>query len=105
MYPSVVIVLVQAQCSMTDICEISPSNATKLRGPVASDARPATLGHFSFAVGSVHRTTDNEVESQRSRMLERQGGPEHGLEEVILEVKESQVGTSGSRHYSLSLTA
>ena len=35
--------------------------------------------------------TSNEAESQLS---ERRGGPEHGLEEVIHEVKESQVGTS-----------
>jgi len=97
MYPTVVIVLVETQRSMMDVCEINPSDAGKLVAPVGSDtseARPATSGHLSFAVGSVHSTTDNETESQRSRALQSQGGQEHGLEEVILEVTESQ-GTSG----------
>ena len=84
MYPTVVMVLVETQRSMADICEISPSNASRLAGPVASEARPATLGHLSFAVGPVHSATDNEAESQRSRALQSQGGQEHG--EVILEV-------------------
>ena len=95
MYPTVVILLVETQRSMTDICEISPSNASKLAAPVASEARPATLGHFSFVVGPVHPTTSGEAESQLSRGLQSQGGQEHGLEEITLEVKESQVGTSG----------
>jgi len=74
---------------MTDIYEISPSNAA---GPVAtSEARPASIGHLSCAVGPVHSTTDSEAESQRSRTLRRQVGQEHTLEEVILEVKD---GTS-----------
>jgi len=89
MYPTVVIILVETQRSMADVCEISPSNAGRLAAPVASEVRPASLGHLPFAVGPVHSTTDNEAESQRSRALESQGGQEHGLEEVILEVKES----------------
>jgi len=96
MYPTVVIVLVETQRSMADICEISPSNASKVAAaPVGSEARPATPGHLSFAGEPVHSTTDNEAESQRSRALQSQGGQEHGLEEVILEVKESQDGTKG----------
>jgi len=95
MYPTVVIVLVETQRSMSDICNISPLNASKFAGPVASEVRAATLGHLSFAVGPVHSTTDNEAESQRSHTLQSQDGQEHGLEEVILEIKESQVGTSG----------
>jgi len=94
MYPTVVIVLVETQRSMTDICEITPSTASRLAGPVASEARPATLGHLSVAVGPVYGTTDNETESQRSRVLRSQGGHEHGLE-VILEVEKSPVATSG----------
>jgi len=91
-----VIVLVETQRSMTEVCEINPSNASKLARPVGSEARPATPGHLSFAVGPVHSTTDNEAESQRLRALQSQGAQEHGLEEgVILEVKESQeVSTS-----------
>ena len=77
---------------MVDVCEISPSNASKLRGPVASEARPATFGHLSFAAGPVHSTTDDEAESQCSRALQSQGGQEYGIEEVILEVQERQVG-------------
>ena len=94
MYPTLVILLVETQRSMPEICEISPSNTRKLAGPVASEARPATLGHLSFAVGPVYSTTDNEAESQGSRTLQSQGGQEYGLE-VILEMKESQVGASG----------
>jgi len=62
MYPTVVILLVETQRSMTDICEISPSNASKLAA--SSEARPATSGHLSFAVGPVDITTDDEAESQ-----------------------------------------
>ena len=97
MYPTVVILLLETQRSMTDICEISPSIATKLaaRGPVTSKARPVTLGHLSFAVEPVHASTaDNEAESQRSRTLRSQDGQEKGLEEAILEVKEPQIGTT-----------
>jgi len=65
MYPTVVIILVETQRSMADVYDISPSNASKLGGPVASEARPATLGHFSFAVGPIHSMTDNEAECTR----------------------------------------
>ena len=94
MYPTVVMILVETQRSMPDVCEISPSNASRFAGRAASDARPATFGHLSFAVEPVHSTMDNEVESQRSRALQSQGGQERGLEELILEVKESQVVSS-----------
>ena len=90
MYPTVVILLVETQRSMMDVCDVSPSNAGKLVGPAASEARPATLGHLSFARGPVY-STDNEAESQRSRALQSQGGQDHGLE-VIPEVKESEGG-------------
>ena len=83
MYPTVVIVLVETQRSMTDIYEISQSNASKLDTPVASETLPATIGHFSFDVTSVHSTTDNEAESQRSRALGGAGWQEHGLEGVL----------------------
>ena len=92
MYPTVVVLLVEPHRSMKDVCEMSPSNASKFAGPV-SEARPATLGDLSFAVEPIHSTTDYEAESQLSRTLQSQGGQEHGLE-VILELKESQVGTS-----------
>ena len=96
MYPTVVIVLIDAQHSITDICEISSSNASKLVGPVASEVQPATLGHLSFAAGPVHSTTDNEAKSQRSCALRSRDGQEHGLEEAILKVTEHQVGTNNS---------
>ena len=88
MYPTLVIVLIETQRSMMDVCETSPSNASGPMGPVASQARSTTSGRLSFAVGPGHSTTDSEVESQRSRALQSQGGEEHGLEEVILELKE-----------------
>ena len=44
MYPTVVILLVETHRSMMDICDISPSNASKFTGPaLASEARPATF--------------------------------------------------------------
>ena len=80
MYPTVVTILVETRRSMTDMCEISPWNTSKLAGPVASEALPVTPG---------------EAEAQCSGALQSQGGREYRLEEVILEVKESQVRTSG----------
>ena len=94
MYPTVVIVLVETQRSMMDVCGIGTSNASKLAGPMLSELRPATLGHLSFALRPVHSTTDDEAESQRSHALQSQGEQEHDLDEVILEVKERQAGTS-----------
>ena len=77
-----VMVLVQTQRSMTDVCEISPSNTSKLMGP----SRPATLGHPPYVVGPVRDTMrDNEAESQHSRALQSHGGQEHGLYEDIME--------------------
>jgi len=94
MYPTVVIVLVETQRSMTDICEIDPSNASKSAGPVASEVRPASLGPLSFAVGPVYSTTDNEAESQSSRTLQSQSRQKCGPEEVITELNsEREAGT------------
>ena len=75
MYPTVVMVLVQTQRSMVDVCEIGPSNASKLMGPVATEARPATLERLPYVIGPVHNTImDNEAESQHSRALQSHGG-------------------------------
>ena len=69
MYPTIqatiVIVLVQTQRSMTDIFELSLSNASRLADLVASDheARAATLRRPSFAVGPVDSVMDDEAES------------------------------------------
>ena len=60
------IVLVETQRSMMDVCEIGTSNTSKLAGPMPSEPRPATLGYPSFALGpvaAVYSTTDNEAES------------------------------------------
>ena len=92
MYPTVVIVLIETQRSITDVCEISSSNASKPGGPVSSKARPATLGCLSFAVEPVLTTTDNETESRQSLALQSQDGQEQGLENFIGEVKESRAG-------------
>ena len=93
MYPTVVVVLVETQRSITDIWEFTSSNASGIVGPVASDARSATLGHLSFAAGPIYSTVDNELDSQHSLTLHSQDGREHGLEKVILDVKESRAGT------------
>jgi len=75
MYPTLVVVLVETRRSMTDIWEITPlSNASQIAGPVASDARAATLEHLSFAIGPIYSTMDNELESQRSRTSQSQDG-------------------------------
>ena len=95
MYPTIVILLIENQRSMVDVCEISPSNASKFGDQVASESRPATLGHLSFAARPVHSIMDSEAESQRSPGLQSQDGEKQGLEEDILEVKENQVSTSG----------
>jgi len=102
MYPTVVILLVKTQHSMTDVCESSPSSASKLGGPVASEARVVASGNLSFTVRPVHSMPGHEAKSQHSRTLRSQGGQEHGLEEVILEVKGSQVGTvvADGYHYN-----
>ena len=89
MYPTVVIVLVETQRSVTDVCDFSPSNASKLVGPAAPEPSAATLGHISFVVGPTHSTMDNDSESLHSRALQSQDRQEHPLEKVILEVKES----------------
>ena len=87
MYPTVAILLVESQRSMMDFCEISRSNASKLVGPVALEAQPATSGNLRFAVRRlwpVHCTMDDKAKSQRLHTLQ-----DHCLEQVILEVKES----------------
>ena len=94
MYPTVVILLIETQRSMTDICEISLSNGSKTADLVAAEAHPATLGYLSFAVGPAHSVTrDDKVESQCSPGLWSQGRQEYSTE-VNLDVKESQVGTT-----------
>jgi len=97
MYPTLTIVLVETQRSMMDVCEIGPSDAGKFAGAVAlSDARGATSGRLSFPVEQIRTTMDSESVFLPSRAL-RPGrdGQGHGLEKVILEVKERQVGNSG----------
>jgi len=102
MYPTIVVVLVETRRSMTDICEIGPSNASKIAGSVASDhearATSSSLGHSSFAVGPNNSMMDNEgAESPPSCSLQCHDVQERSLEKVILEInsKESQVSTSG----------
>ena len=85
MYPTVVIVLVETQRSMTDICEISLSDTSRLTGPVAFEPHLATIGDPSVAATSLLTMMDKEAESQGSHEKGRQ---EHGLEEFILEVNE-----------------
>ena len=96
MYPTVVIVLVETQRSMTDICEISSLSATKLADPMASEARYATLGRLSLADGPVQSITGAKAEFWPSSTFRSQDGQGHDLEEVIVEVKDAErkVGSS-----------
>ena len=95
-----VIVLVETRRSVVDVCEINLSNTSgKLGAPVGSEALPGTLGRISFAIGPVHSKTDDEAESQRSRVFQSQGGQENRPEQVILEVKESHVGLVGDCYH------
>ena len=84
MYPTVVIVLVESQRSMTNICEISLPNPSpsRLAGPVASEARAAASGHPSSVV--LNNTMDNEAEYRPSRVSQSQDVQKRGLEKVIL---------------------
>ena len=78
MYPTLVIVMVETQRSMADICEISPWNTGKIVCPAASLA----MGHLSRAVWSIHSGMENTSEYLHSRGFELQSrdGQEHGLE-------------------------
>ena len=84
MYPTVAILLVESQRSMMDFCKISRSNASKLAGPVALEAQPATSGFVVRRLWPVHCTMNDKAKSQRLHALQ-----DHCLEQVILEVKES----------------
>ena len=95
MYPTIVyivpsIVLAKTRRSTTDIYELGLSNASRHAGPVVSDhdARAATSGHPSFAVGPIDSAMDNETESPPSRALQTEDVRERGLKKIILEVKE-----------------
>ena len=96
MYPTLVMVLVETRCSMTDMWEISPSNVSQIAGPVASEDCPAILGHLFFTASQIHSTMDSEVESQPLWALRAQDGQEHESENVIVEVKESQLQVGAS---------
>ena len=81
MYPTIVTILAETQRSMTDMCQISLPNASKLAiaGPAASEAHATTLGHPSFAALNI--TIDNEAESPPSRLVRSQDLQERGLGE------------------------
>ena len=78
-----VVVLVETQRSMADICEISPLNASKFAGLVAfqAEACAPTLDseYIPFSFASIHSTMENELESHQST-----DGQEHGLEKASL---------------------
>ena len=87
-----VVVLVETQCSMVDLCEITPLTASEIARPVAPEAssRHATLGHVSStAVWSPHSIP--ELEYQRSHALQNAHEQEHGMDKAFFEVKGSQV--------------
>ena len=99
MYPTIVIVLAKTQRSMTDICEIGPSSASRLAGPVPPDheARVTTSGRLSSAVGPINSAMDDEAGVPPFRALQSHDVQERSLEKVILEVnfKKRRVSSSG----------
>ena len=99
MYPTIVVILVETQRSMTDIYEIGIPNTSRLAGRLESDheARSTTLGHPSLAVGPINGVMDNEAESRLSRTLQSQDMQERDFEKVIagINLKEGGVSTSG----------
>ena len=82
MYPTTVVVLVESQRSMTDVCGISPSNATRVVARVASEheARAATLGHLSFAAGPNPSLTDGESIATLPLQSRYSNGHEHDVD-------------------------
>ena len=95
MYPTIVIVLVETQCSMTDIC-VGLSNASRLAGPVPSEFHAATLGHPPIPVGAVNSAVYNEADPPPSRLLQSRDVQERGLEKVVLKAHLKEGGASGS---------
>ena len=85
------IVLIETQRSMTDICEIDLSNGSKPTDPVTSEAHLATLGYLPFAVKPAHSVaTDKAAESRCLRDLRSQGRRGYDMDGVILDAKESR---------------
>lgn len=71
MYPTIVIMLVESQRSMADICGISISDSRVTVKEVSlSGPRAATLGHLSFAVEQSESATESVSHSQWSRALQ-----------------------------------
>ena len=63
MYPILVIVMVETQRSMVDMCEISPFSASRVAGPASSLA----VRRLSCAVGPIHSAMGNKSEFLHSR--------------------------------------
>ena len=93
-----VIMLVETQRSMTDICDSITSIVMAGLAVPDHEARAATLGHPSFAVGAANNGVDGEAHSSQSRTLRSLGVQERGLEKDIqLEVnlREGRATSSG----------
>ena len=54
------IILVESQRSMAEVCGVSPWDASKVDATDTSGTRPATFGHLSFAAGQGQTTMDTE---------------------------------------------
>ena len=80
-----VLVLVETQRSMAEICETSPSNVASSVVSLAKNCAP------DISFGSIHDIMEKELESQGSCALQSLDGQGHGFEKATLEVKESHV--------------
>ena len=95
-----VIMLVETQRSMTDICDTGLSNTTIVAELAAPDheARAATSGRPSLTVGAANSAMDSEARSSQSRTLRSRGVQERDLEKDVqheVNLKESRATTSG----------
>ena len=83
MYPTMVVVLVESQRSMTDVCGVNQSNAAQAVELGPSEARAATLGHpISFAVGPNQYTMNREYITTVPLQSRYSGGPKHGVIDI-----------------------
>ena len=79
MYPAVVIVLVETQGSMTDVCELSSTQTFR-------ESCAVTSNHLSFTVGTRQTqtiATDEEPPYERSCAFQVEDGQQHDWEKGI----------------------
>ena len=81
MYPTVVIIIVETQRSMADVCEFSSSTQTCTSGTIL----PTTPNRLSFPVEARQAVTPMDKESRYERFctLQVEDGQKHDREKVV----------------------